>query len=229
MRRLWLVLVLLGCGGSQRPDLPEGACSPMPEGEETAPWESRGYALGVPWFAPRRGAERPRVIVQEFSDFECPYCARALPTVDRVLEEYGECVQVVWRHRPLRYHEHADAAARASIEVYRQGGDDAFWRYHDALYADQENLGREMLLRHARAIEGVDAEAVAAVIDGDEHSGVIDRDRAEIDAHDIELGTPGFFVNGVLISGARRFSHFQLQIERALAEQYEVRGDAVGR
>ena len=214
-----MVLFLVGCGGAQRPSLPDGACSPLPEGAPE-PWVGRGYALGdIPWFAPRRGADRPRVVIQAFSDFECPFCARAVPTMEQVIEEYGECVQVVWRQYPLRYHERAEPAARASVEVYRQAGDDAFWAYHDQLFANQEDLSDEALVRYARAIEGVDATAVQAVIDGDEHRGVIERDRAVIEGLDAELGTPSFFVNGTLLHGARRISHFRRAIHTALTEQ----------
>ncbi|MGE0785584.1 MAG: DsbA family protein [Sandaracinaceae bacterium] len=218
---------VIGCGGPQGPVLTPGACSPLPEGEEP-PWEGRGYALPVPWFAPRRGAQRPRVVIQEFSDFECPYCARALPTVDDLLAEFGDCVQVVWRQRPLRYHAHADDAARASVEVYRQGGDEAFWRYHDRLFADQEDLSRPALLAHARALGGIDVDAVERVLESDDHAAVIARDRGAIDRLGLELGTPSFFVNGVLLHGARRISHFRRAIIDALNEQARGSGASTG-
>lgn len=178
--------------------------------------------MAVPDDAPRRGASRPRVVIQEFSDFECPFCSRSVPTMERVLADYGACVQVVWRQRPLSYHPHAALAARASQEVYRQAGDTAFWRFHDLLFADQEHLARADLERHAAMIDGVDLEAFRAALESDTHLDVIERDRQAIDAlpGELSLGTPSFFVNGVLLHGARRYSHFAYRIEEALAEQY---------
>jgi len=218
---VWLAALLLtACGGSRYGfDLPDDACSPATD--DARPWETRAYGMVVPEDAPRRGAERPRVVIQVFSDFQCPFCARAVPTMERVVQEYGACTQVVWRQRPLRYHEHAALAARASQEVYRQAGDEAFWRFHDALFADQDRLTRADLERHAGAIDGVDMDAFGAALDGDAHQDVITRDRAAIDdlPGELELGTPSFFVNGVLLHGARRYSHFAYRIEEALSEQ----------
>jgi len=212
-----MAALAIGCGAAQRP-LPPGACSPMPEGDDARPWERRGYRLPVPWFAPRRGAARPRVVLQVFSDFECPYCARATPTLDRVIEEYGACVQVVWRNRPMPYHPHAALAARAATEVYAQRGDAAFWTYHDRLFARQDELSRALLEREAEAL-GLDMAAFAAALDGDAHQHVIDRDRAAITRIELEAGTPSFFINGSFIHGARSYRVFAHHIEEALREQ----------
>lgn len=219
-------LGLVACGGGYPTTaLPDDACRPA-EDDEARPWESRGYAMSVPWFAPERGADRPRVVVQVFSDFECPYCARASPTLERVVEEYGACVQVVWRHYPMPYHADAALAARAAHEVYRQAGDEAFWRYHDLLFADQAHLEREDLERHAATLE-IDMEAFGAALDGDGHEEILERDRATIAdlPGELEIGTPSFFVNGTLIHGARSFEHFRWRIEQALADSYETQED----
>ena len=226
MRVALFALLLAGCGGSRFGfDLPEQACRPA-EGD-ARPWETRAYGMVVPDDAPRRGAARPRVVIQAFSDFECPYCAQAEPTMERLLEEYGGCVQVVWRNRPLAYHAHARLAARAAHQVYVQRGDAAFWRYHDLLFADQERLAREDLERHARTIEGLDLEAFRAALDGDAHEDVMVRDAAAIDALPVDspLGTPTFFVNGFLVHGARRHAHFAYRVEEALAHGYGVGGE----
>ena len=211
-------LSALGCGGAQRPPLPPGACSPAPEGDVSRPWEHRAYAMRVPLYAPRRGATRPRVVIQAFSDFECPYCARAAPTLDRVIEDYGACVQIVWRNYPQSYHAHAELAAEAAMEVFRQAGDDAFWRYHDRLFRDQEHIARADLEAHARALGGIDMEAFGAALDERAQRHVIERDLATPRGMDLTIGTPSFFVNGRLIHGARGYEHFQREIELALRE-----------
>ena len=177
--------------------------------------------MAVPWFAPRRGAERPRVVIQAFSDFQCPHCAHALPQLDRVVEDFGGCVQIVWRNYPLAYHEHAELAARAAMEVYRQRGDGAFWAYHDRLFSDQDHLERADLERAAQSIEGLDLEAFRAALGSDAHRDVIERDRASADATGVRIGTPSFFVNGHLLSGARPYPAFRRAIEDALLETYQ--------
>ena len=150
-----LALVATACGGSGFGfDLPEDACRPADS--DRRPWETRSYAMRAPDDAPRRGAARPRVLIQVFSDFQCPFCERAIPTMDQIIEDYGACVQIVWRQRPLPYHEHARLAARASQEVYRQAGDAAFWRFHDRLFADQDHIARADLVAAAAAVGGVD-------------------------------------------------------------------------
>jgi protein-disulfide isomerase len=220
MRPLALALILLaGCGGAPaRPPLPAGACRAADD--DARPWELRGHRVAVPAvFAPRRGAERPRVVIQAFSDFECPFCARAEPTMTRILETYGDCVQVVWRNRPLPYHEHAALAARAALEVYRQLGDDGFWRYHDALFADQAHLTQADLEQKAEALSGIDMEAFRAALGSDAHQPVLDRDAATIDAIEPRLGTPTFIVNGELIHGARPYERFAQSVEDALRAQ----------
>lgn len=221
MRPLWLVavLALAGCGGGpSRPSLPANACRPADT--DARPWETRGWRVAVPESdAPRRGAERPRVIVQAFSDFECPFCARAEPTMSRLLETYGPCLQVVWRNRPLAYHAHAELAARAALEVYRQLGDDGFWRYHDALFVDQAHLDRAQLEAKAEALSGMDMDAFRAALDEGAHADVIERDRATVDAIEPRLGTPTFLVNGEVIHGARPYERFARAVEEALLDQ----------
>lgn len=161
------------------------------------------------------------MIVQVFSDFECPYCARAVPTLERVLEQYGACVAVVWRNRPMPYHRHAELAARAALEVHRQAGDAAFWRFHDLVFERQSRLSRADLLSYAVEVGGIDVEALAQALDSDAHRAVLERDRAAVDAIEPRLGTPTFFVNGELIHGARSFEVFRDAVEAALRDQLE--------
>lgn len=224
MSRAWcalgLAVALSACGSSRRgpdwPEVPEGACRPADD-PEARPWLGRGYDVPVPRIAPRMGAERPRVVVQVFSDFECPFCARAAPIAAQLVEEYGECVQVVWRNRPMPYHEHAALAARAALEVQRQQGDEAFWRFHDRLF-EAEALDRPALDAAAEAHGGIDMEAFAAALDSDAHQVLLERDIRALERVNPEFGTPTFFVNGHLIHGARTYRVFQFEVESALVD-----------
>ncbi|MFK7989205.1 MAG: DsbA family protein [Sandaracinaceae bacterium] len=224
MTRRWVLLGLtaawIGCAGAQRgpdwPDVPDGACRPADD-PDARPWLGRGYDIPVPRIAPRMGTERPRVVVQVFSDFECPFCARAAPIAAQLVEEYGACVQVVWRNRPMPYHEHAALAARAAHEVHRQQGDEGFWRFHDRLF-EAETLDRPAIESAAEAHGGLDMEAFSQALDTDTHQALVDRDLATMQRVNPEFGTPSFFVNGHLIHGARTLRVFRFEVETALAE-----------
>lgn len=91
--------------------------------------------------APTRGGQNALVTIVEFSDFQCPFCARAKPTVDRILQEYGDRVTFVYKHFPLsQIHPRAQKAAEAA-ECARDEG--KFWEFHDKLFetqADWANL-----------------------------------------------------------------------------------------
>jgi protein-disulfide isomerase len=95
-------------------------------------WE-RENALGI-----RKGPAGATVVITEFIDFECPYCAALAPTVDSIAEEFPEAVAVVFQHFPLPSHEYAVPAAIAAECADRQG---RFWPMVRLLLAGQETLG----------------------------------------------------------------------------------------
>jgi len=82
--------------------------------------------------APVRGDKDAKVIIVEFSDFQCPFCARAHPTMQQVLKEYAGKVKLVYKHFPLiSIHPMAEKAAEASECAKDQG---KFWEFHDKLF-----------------------------------------------------------------------------------------------
>lgn len=82
--------------------------------------------------APSKGPTSARVTIVEFSDFECPFCARAFPTVQQVLSTYPNDVRFVYKQFPLsNIHPKAQKAAEASLCANDQG---KFWDYHDKLF-----------------------------------------------------------------------------------------------
>ena len=83
---------------------------------------------------PSLGAADARVVVQMWSDFECPFCAEEHPVLREMLRVYAGKVRLVWHDYPLPFHAHARLAANAGREAYAQGGAEAFWSFHDALY-----------------------------------------------------------------------------------------------
>lgn len=84
--------------------------------------------------APISGSRTAPVIIVEFADFECPFCARAYDTVNQIKSEYGDKVAIAYKHLPLSFHPNAEPAARASVCADKQG---KFWEYHDKLFEVQ--------------------------------------------------------------------------------------------
>ena len=84
---------------------------------------------------PSRGNAAAKVVIVEFADFECQFCAKAHETVRTVLKAYGDKVRLVFRHYPLSFHPKAPKAAEATACADEQG---KFWELHDALFESQE-------------------------------------------------------------------------------------------
>jgi|SRR3989344_8232895 len=81
-----------------------------------------------------RGNKNAKIKLVEFSDFECPFCTRAFPTIEALLEKYGDKISLEYRHNPLPFHPNAQKAAEASECAGEQG---KFWEMHDAIFKIQ--------------------------------------------------------------------------------------------
>jgi protein-disulfide isomerase len=196
-----------------------------PKGGGAAKGKGRGnkgknkvYDIPVPDDLPSKGSPNADVVIQEFSDFQCPFCKRVLPTVDRVLKEYGDKVKVVWRNYPLPFHDQAMPAAQAALEVYEQGGNAKFWKYHDKLFENQKSLSRKNLEKFAKELGGINMAQFRKALDNNEHKSKIKADKQAVSKAGARIGTPSFFINGRLVQGARPFSAFKSKIEKALEE-----------
>lgn len=87
--------------------------------------------------APSEGASSPKITIVEFSDFQCPFCIRAYPTVQKILKTYKNEVRLYYKQFPLtNIHPYAEKAAEASLCVFDQG-QDKFWKFHDKLFTIQ--------------------------------------------------------------------------------------------
>jgi protein-disulfide isomerase len=169
--------------------------------------------------APFRGAANAKVIIQEFSDFQCPFCGRAEPTIDEVLKAYPGKVKVVWRNLPLPMHPDAQLAAEAAHEVFVQKGSDGFSKMRELLFkhqSDTDGLKRTALEGYAATL-GVDVKKLGKALDDHTHAVTIEADKKA--AHDGGLsGTPAFMVGPYYVSGAQPFPKFKKLVERALVE-----------
>ncbi|GAC1596431.1 MAG: hypothetical protein NVS4B10_05420 [Myxococcales bacterium] len=166
-----------------------------------------------PGAGPARGAKNAKVTIVEFSDFQCPFCNRAQPTVKQIEDTYKDQVRLVWRNEPLSFHPNALPAAKAAMAAARQG---KFWQMHDLMFAHQPELSEARYEEWAKQI-GLDVGRWKKDKDSQEIADAIAKDAKygqEIGAD----GTPTFFINGKIIAGALPFDAFKPIIDEQIAQ-----------
>jgi protein-disulfide isomerase len=193
-----------------------GETGPKTAPAAAAPDANKVYDIPVAKNAPSKGAKNAKVVIQEFSDFQCPFCSRVNPTIAQVMTEYGDKVRIVWRDYPLPFHKDAGPAAQAAREVFAQKGDKAFWAYHDLLFQNQKGLSRENLEKFAEQVGGVNMKAFKAALDSGKHKAAVEADVAAVAKAGARIGTPSFFINGKLLQGAQPYPAFKAAIDAAL-------------
>jgi protein-disulfide isomerase len=161
--------------------------------------------------APTRGSPNAPVTIVEFSDFECPFCKRALPVLDEVLKKFDGKVKLVFKHYPLVQHKNAMQGAIAAVAAMNQG---KFWEMHDLLFQNQQNLSREGILELGKKL-GLDMQRFERNLDDPSLRAYVKADmdlarKASVHA------TPSFFINGHLLHGSKRFENYRDYIELAL-------------
>jgi protein-disulfide isomerase len=137
------------------------------------------------------------VTIEEFGDYQCPPCGAVYPELEKIREDYGDRVRLIFRHYPLtRIHPNALAAAHAAEAAGLQG---KFWEMHGQLYREQKSWQNSAdasarFVAYARAL-GLDAERFTRDVNGEDVDKriVADHERAKSLGVD---GTPAFFVNG---------------------------------
>lgn len=160
---------------------------------------------------PARGPADAPVTIVEFSDFECPFCSRVVPTMDQIKENYGDKVRLVFRQFPLGMHANARKAAEASLCAREQ---DKFWEMHDLLFAEQKQLSVAQLKEKASRL-GLEAAAFDECLDSGRHAAQVQADFEAGSAAGV-TGTPASFVNGRFLSGAQPYEAFAKVIDEEL-------------
>jgi protein-disulfide isomerase len=160
---------------------------------------------------PVKGSEKAPVTIVEFSDYQCPYCSRAEQTVQEVLKKYGDKVRFVYRDYPLSFHPNAEGAAIASECAHEQG---KFWEMHDAMFANQAKLGKDDLVTTAAGL-GMDKDKFKSCLDTGKYKDEVQKDFADGQKYGV-TGTPTFFINGIMMVGARGPESFQEIIDQEL-------------
>jgi protein-disulfide isomerase len=166
---------------------------------------------------PQTGGKNPKVTIVEFSDFQCPFCSRAEGTVKQILTTYKDDVKVVYKENPLPFHNNATNAAEAAMAAHEQG---KFWPMHDKMFANQTALDRPALEKYAQEI-GLNMQKFKAALDASKFKARIDDDIKLANANGAG-GTPAFFINGKLISGAQPFENFKTAIDAEITHADEL-------
>lgn len=160
--------------------------------------------------SPVRGPEMASLTIMEFSDFECPHCARAAPVLHRIVRAMDGRARLVFKNYPLEMHQHAMDAARAALAAGRQG---KFWEMHDLLFENQTTLEISDIERFAQQL-GLDMTRFRADARSPAIQRLIDADIEQ--GHQIEVdSTPTILVNG------RRYLEPIEDLERYLREELE--------
>jgi protein-disulfide isomerase len=164
--------------------------------------------------SPTRGAADARVVLVEFSDFQCPYCASAATDMKTFMAAHASDVLFVYKHFPLsRIHPEALPAAKAAWAADQQG---QFWAYHDALFADQAQLGESLYVKLAEEV-GLDVERFNRDRNSPAAAAAVDRDLQL--ARQLNLnGTPTFLMNNLWIPGGAPLEFFEEALVRLQAD-----------
>src|SRR6478672_2016086 len=155
--------------------------------------------------SPTTGAAESKVVLVEFSDFQCPYCAQAHKTLKQFMAKHQGEVTLVYKHLPLvQAHPQAMPAAKAAWAASQQG---KFWEYQDALFTQQDKLGEEFYVATAKSLN-LDLEKFESDRNSETAKAAIQKD--------IELaqvlgvgGTPFFVMNDETFAGAVQLTDFE--------------------
>lgn len=168
-------------------------------------------ARDIPTDGPSKGNPNAPITIVEFADFECPFCANAQETVDRILETYGEDVRYVFRDFPMPFHRFAAKAAEAAHCAGEQG---KYWEMHAVLFKNSEALTISDLKTYATQIK-LDSSKFNTCLDTSSTAPLVNESLALVTKLGIR-GSPTFFINGRQISGAQPFERFKEIIDSEL-------------
>lgn len=191
------------------------------EADELAARERVAKLAGSLEGHPMRGPASAPITVVEFSDFQCPFCARGAATMEQLLAKYPQDVRFAFKHLPLNIHPWAMPAAIAANCAASQKPE-SFWTLHDAYFSHQRELTPQNIVEKSQeflAGSGVDmAKFVACAADSDtpEYRASVAAVQADL-ALAAEVGaarTPAFFVNGHFFDGAEPLEKFEAVIAK---------------
>lgn len=165
--------------------------------------------------APFVGGADAKVTIVEFSDFQCPFCARGATIMDELKKKYGKKVKIAFKNFPLPFHTHAKKAAEAGLCAHDQKAS-KFWDMHDKMFSAQDKLDNSSLVKTAEAI-GLDKKKFEECLNSGKFSKAVEADIEEGQKASVK-STPTFFVNGKMVNGAQPVERFAKIIDAELAK-----------
>jgi predicted DsbA family dithiol-disulfide isomerase len=163
---------------------------------------------------PMKGTKGAPITIIEFTDYQCPFCGRARPTVQQIIETYGDKVHYVLRDFPLSFHKDAKKASEAAQCA---GDQDKYWEYSDKLWSNQRALTTPDLKKYAQELS-LNQKEFDQCLDSGKFSDEVDKDMADGSKAGV-TGTPSFFINGQMLTGARPFEQFKEIIDMELLQK----------
>lgn len=160
--------------------------------------------------APYKGAVDAPVVITEFTDFQCPYCAQLVATLSQLLETYPGKIKIVYKSYPLNNHKYAWKAAAAAMAAHRKG---RFWKFHDRLFENYKTLD-DKVIQNIRREFGFDTPEFDALARSPEVRTQVARDRSEGQRIGVR-GTPTVFINGKRLKD-KTLEGFRKAIDREL-------------
>lgn len=145
---------------------------------------------------PSKGPDNARVTIVEFSDFQCPYCSKAVAEANNVLRAFPKDVRLVFKQFPLDFHAQAEFAAEAALAAQAQG---KFWDMHDKMYAGFPDLRTNTVLRYAREI-GLDLNRFTSEVGSHKYRARVQSEEQQGEVAGVG-GTPTFFIDGKKYNG----------------------------
>lgn len=162
-------------------------------------------------------SDSARVNVVEFGDYQCPACGAAYPVTKKVIADYRDKINFVFRNFPLPMHKNAQIAAEAAEAAGVQG---KFWEMHDKLYESQSTWGdsdqpMDLFVTYAQQI-GIDVNKFKDEVSANKYSTVISQDQSDGNSLGVNA-TPTFYINGQKFEGVPGYNDFKIRIESALS------------
>lgn len=172
------------------------------------------YTVATTAADPVRGVASAPVTIIEFSDYQCPFCARVNPTLEQVRKTYGDKVKIIFKDFPLPNHPQAPKAAEAAHCAGEQG---TYWELHDHMFANQRALNVPELKQYAATL-GLDAAKFNQCLDSGKHAGLVAAGTAQGERMGVN-STPTLYINGRPLIGAQPFEAFKQIIDEELSRK----------
>ncbi len=168
---------------------------------------------------PSKGGANAKVTIVEYSDFQCPFCSKGYATMEnQVLKEYGDKVKFYYKHYPLPFHPWAEKGAVAA-ECAKEQKPEAFWKLYSSFFENQAQISPDSVKEKASGFlqgTGIDMAKWNDCFDNSKSLPKVKAQMAEGASVGVR-GTPGFIINGRLVSGAQPFENFKNVIDDELA------------